>query len=68
MHCHKVSVVGVSTVYNMVIGHSLPNAGEEDGELGELRSKLLHFLQTSIYYNAEMLLIKLPHDSASIHK
>ena len=37
-------------------------AGDEDGELGEYRRKLAHFLQMSASYSAEKLLVQLRHD------
>uniref|UniRef100_A0A0R3RRQ7 CNH domain-containing protein n=1 Tax=Elaeophora elaphi TaxID=1147741 RepID=A0A0R3RRQ7_9BILA len=38
-------------------------AGEEEGELGEYRCKLQHFLKTSIAYSPEKLLVQLRHNS-----
>ncbi|KAL3984658.1 Vacuolar sorting protein 39 domain 1 family protein [Acanthocheilonema viteae] len=38
-------------------------AGEEEGELGEYRCKLQHFLKTSTAYSPEKLLVQLRHNS-----
>ncbi|KAI6223780.1 hypothetical protein M3Y99_01431600 [Aphelenchoides fujianensis] len=38
---------------------NITRAGEEEGELGEFRGKLLHFLQNSINYNAQKILLLL---------
>ena len=40
-------------------------AGQEPGELGELRRKLVTFLQTSKHYLPERLLAHFPFDSTS---
>uniref|UniRef100_A0A8C5RF85 Vam6/Vps39-like protein n=1 Tax=Laticauda laticaudata TaxID=8630 RepID=A0A8C5RF85_LATLA len=37
-------------------------AGEEEGELGEYRKKLISFLESSSYYNAEQLISDFPFD------
>ena len=38
------------------IGCPRPKAGEEPDQLGLLRSKLLHFLESSHYYEPETLI------------
>ncbi|XP_019851602.1 PREDICTED: vam6/Vps39-like protein [Amphimedon queenslandica] len=43
-------------------GRPRAKAGEEPGELGYLRSRLLHFLQSSKYYEPEGLISRFPQD------
>lgn len=46
-------------------GRPRAKAGEEPGQLGYLRSKLLHFLQSSRHYEAESLISRFPGDGKS---
>ncbi|KAI6194837.1 Vam6/Vps39-like protein [Aphelenchoides besseyi] len=43
----------------LMSNYSITKAGDEDGELGKLRGKLLKFLQTSIGYNPQKILLLL---------
>ncbi|XP_046383475.1 vam6/Vps39-like protein [Ischnura elegans] len=42
--------------------HMKPRAGEEPGELGQIRKKLLSFLEASAYYTPETVLVHFPYD------
>lgn len=42
---------------------NIVRAGEEEGELGEYRRRLAHFLQSSISYSPEKLIVQLRYDS-----
>lgn len=44
------------------IGVSAVTAGKEEGELGELRNKLLSFLDISTCYEPEILISDFPFD------
>ena len=46
-----------------IIGRPKAKAGEEPGELGLLRSKMLNFLHSSQHYEPEGLVSKFPMDS-----
>ena len=47
-------------------GDQQPKAGEEPGELGRLRAKLLKFLDTSRHYDAAECISSLPRDGTCV--
>ena len=47
-------------IIHINIGRPRSKAGEEPGQLGLLRSKLLNFLESSHYYQPETLISKFP--------
>ena len=53
-------------MHHLIVGHRPPKAGFESGELGELRTKLIVFLETSLHYIPERLLAHFPFDSKKI--
>ena len=46
----------------MHLGKAQAKAGQEPGELGKIRKKLLHFLETSQHYVPEELISSFPSD------
>ncbi|XP_060077097.1 vam6/Vps39-like protein [Ylistrum balloti] len=59
----KVQTLMTDYIQSLPEGHLPSKAGQEQGELGEYRRKLIHFLQVSHDYVPERLLTRFPLDS-----
>lgn len=59
---YGVTFADANQLYSSVSDKPPVAAGEEEGELGEYRQKLLFFLETSSCYNAEQLISDFPFD------
>ncbi|CAI5763932.1 Vps39 isoform X2 [Podarcis lilfordi] len=62
LYCEKVQGLMKEYLSSFPPDKPLVAAGEEEGELGEYRQKLLFFLETSSCYNAEQLISDFPFD------
>uniref|UniRef100_A0A1W7RBP8 Vam6/Vps39-like protein-like protein n=1 Tax=Agkistrodon contortrix contortrix TaxID=8713 RepID=A0A1W7RBP8_AGKCO len=62
LYCEKVQALMKEYLTSFPPDETPVPAGEEDGELGEYRKKLLCFLESSSYYNAEQLISDFPFD------
>ncbi|KAK3093225.1 hypothetical protein FSP39_012933 [Pinctada imbricata] len=58
--CEKVQKLMAEYLQSLPEGHIPARAGHEEGELGDVRGKLLEFLQTSNHYVPERLLTRFP--------
>ncbi|XP_077997895.1 vam6/Vps39-like protein [Glandiceps talaboti] len=65
VHLYREKVQAMMTDYILSLpeGQEPAKTGKEPGELGELRSKLLFFLETSYHYVPEKLLTYFPFDA-----
>ncbi|XP_063106267.1 vam6/Vps39-like protein isoform X2 [Cavia porcellus] len=62
LYCEKVQGLMKEYLLSCPAGKALVSAGEEEGELGEYRQKLLMFLEISSYYDPGRLICDFPFD------
>ncbi|XP_029454494.1 vam6/Vps39-like protein [Rhinatrema bivittatum] len=62
LYCERVQALMKKYLPSLTEGTPLAPAGEEGGELGEYRCKLLGFLEISTYYEPEHLISDFPFD------